>query len=266
MKTIFSFMGMIFIVSLSLVGLIRPLKEKLYMGNLNNKWNLRGFGETKIISNPNFPTIYLLGDSHAGHYGAVITHLAEKNNLNFIMYPQALGLEIINKGTEEHILAPFRKYKNKFKKGDIIIFSASMPKYKLNGEFTKVYKTFLQNTQMIGIKYFLISPTPIFSKVKKGDTCQEEWYRPSWSISPSCFAEINKSEWLASESDSLILIQKFLEENPQVTYIDTFSIICPEDYCRNYDYNSLIYKDNHHLASYGAMKMMKIIENNILSK
>ena len=266
LKTICSFMGMIFISSLSLVGFVRPLKGELYRGDSTNQWNLKGYGETKIINNSNFPTIYLLGDSHAGHYGAAMTNLVEKNNLNFIMHPQAGGLEIINKKTEEHILAPLRKYKKEFKRGDIIIFSSSIPKYKLNGEFTKVYKTFLQETKMIGMKYFLISPTPIFSKVKKGDTCQEEWYRPSWSISPSCFAKVNKKKWMQSESDSLILIQNFLKENPKVTYIDTFSLICPEEFCKNYDKNSLIYKDDHHLTSYGAMKTLKIIENIVLSK
>lgn len=266
LKTICSFIGMIFIASLSLVGFIRPLKGKLYSGDSTNKWNLQGYGETKIINNPNYPTIYLLGDSHAGHYGAAITHLVEKRNLNFIMHPQAGGLEIINKRTEEHILAPLRRYKKEFKRGDIIIFSSSIPKYKLNGEFTKEYKTFLQSTKMIGMKYYLISPTPIFSNVKKGDTCQEEWFRPSWSISPSCFTKVNKKKWINSESESLVLIQNFLKENPKVLYIDTFSLICPEEFCKNYDENSLIYKDDHHLTSYGAMKTLKIIENILLSK
>ncbi len=266
LKTTFSMIGMISLVSITLVGFIRPLKEKLYTGDSNNKWNLKGFGETKIIKNPNFPTIYLLGDSHAGHYGAAMTYLVENRNLNFIMHPQAGGLEIINKDSEEHILAPLRNYKNIFKKGDIIVFSSSIPKYKLNGEFTKAYKTFLESTKTIGMKYFLISPTPLFSKVKKGDTCQEEWYRPTWSINSSCFAKINKSEWLESENESLILIQKFLRKYPEVTYIDTFSLICPEDFCRNYDKNSLMYKDDHHLTSYGAMKMIPVIENIVLSK
>ena len=265
LKTICSMIAMIFIVSLSLVGFIRPLKEKLFTGDSTNKWNLKGFGETKIIKNTDFSTIYLLGDSHAGHYGAAMTYLVENRNLNFIMHPQAGGLEIMNKDSEEHILAPLRRYKNIFKKGDIIIFSSSIPKYKLNGEFTKAYKTFLKSTKIIGMKYFLISPTPIFSKVQKGDTCQKEWYRPSWSINSSCFAKIKKSEWLASESESLILIQKFLRENPEVTYIDTFSQVCPEDFCRNHDKNSLMYKDDHHLTSYGAMKLIPVIETILFS-
>ena len=35
-----------------------------------------------------------------------------------------------------------------------------------------------------------------------------------------------------SENESLILIQKFLRENPEVTYIDTFSLICPEEFAK----------------------------------
>ncbi len=256
---------LLIIASLSLVALGRPLKGKLYVGNKNNKSNIEGFGETKIIKDPSFPTIFLIGDSHAGHYGAAMTYLATKNDFNFIMHPQGEGLKLTNESKEEHVLAPLRKYRNIFKKGDMIIFSSSIGKYKLDGEFTKVYKTFLQKTKNIEMKYFLISPTPEFSKVKKGDTCQEEWYRPSWAISSSCFAEVKKSEWLASEKEPILLIQKFLLANPNVFYIDSFSILCPNDNCKNHDQNSFIYKDAHHLTSYGAMQVSKIIEKNLLA-
>ena len=189
-----------------------------------------------------------------------MTYLAEKKDYNFIMHPQGGGLKLINERKEEHILAPLRNYSNKFKKGDFIIFSSSIGKYNVDGEFTKVYKTFIERTEKIGMKYFLISPTPIFSKVKKGDTCQEEWYRPSWAVSPICFAVINKSEWLASNNQPIKLIKKFLLENPQVSYIDTLSILCPSIYCKNHDEKNFIYKDSHHLTSYGAMKTKEIFE------
>ena len=253
------------IVSLSLVFLGKPLKGRLYLGDEKNKWNIDGFGETKVIKDTSYKTIYLIGDSHAGHYGAVMTFLAEENDFNFIMHPQGGGLKLINESPEEHVLAPLRQYQKIFKKGDIVVFSASISKYKLDAEFTKLYSTFLEKTKHIGVRYFLISPTPQFSKVENGDTCQKEWYRPSWAISPLCFVEVSKSEWLVSQNDSIDLIKKFLLANPEVTYIDSFSILCPDDYCKNNDQNSLLYKDSHHLTSYGAMQMKKIIEKILLS-
>ena len=262
-KVLFYSSGLLTIVSLIIVTLGRPLKGKLYTGSTNNKLNISGFGETKIINNQNFPTIYLIGDSHAGHYGAVMTFLAEKHDYNFIMHPQGGGLNSINKSTEEFVLAPMREYKNKFKQGDIIIFSSSIDKYKDTFDFTKIYQTFLQQTNKKGLKYFLISPTPTFSKVKKGDTCQEEWFRPSWAISPSCFTKVNKNEWLSSNSESNFLVKNFLLKNSSVSYIDTFSLLCPNDYCKNYDQNSFLYKDSHHLTTYGAMKMRERIETSI---
>ena len=177
------------------------------------------------------------------------------------MHPQGGGLNLINESAEEHVLAPMRKYKNKLKVGDIIVFSSSIDKYNRTIDFTKTYQTFLENTKKIGIKYFLISPTPTFSKVKKGDTCQKEWFRPSWAISSLCFTKVNKNEWIASNSETNLLIKNFLIRNPRVFYIDTFSLLCPDDYCKNHDQNSFMYKDAHHLTSYGAMKMKKIIEN-----
>ena len=255
--------GMLTIVSLIIFSLGRPLKGKLYTGSLNNKWNISGYGETKIINDLSLPTIYLIGDSHAGHYGALMTFLANKKYLNLIMHPQGSALKLFNKSSEEYVLAPLRHYKNKFKKGDIIIFSSSISKYKESVGFTKSYQTFIQETNQKGIKYFLISPTPTFSKVKNLDTCQEEWYRPSWAISKSCFTKVNKSKWLLSKEEPILLIKNFLIENPNVNYIDTFSLLCPNDYCKNYDEHSFLYKDSHHLTSYGAMKMIKIIETSV---
>ena len=113
-----------------------------------------------------------------------MTDLVNKKDFNFVMHPQGGGLKLISMRTEEHVLAPLRQYQNSFKKGDIIIFSSSMSKYKVDGEFTKLYTKFIQKTKKIGMKYILISPTPQFSNVKKGDTCQEEWYRPSWLYHP----------------------------------------------------------------------------------
>ena len=255
--------GLLTIVSLIIISLGRPLKGKLYTGSIYNKWNISGFGETKIINDLSRPTIYLIGDSHAGHYGALMTYLANKKDFNFIMHPQGSGLKLINESSEEHVLAPLRYYENKFKKGDIIIFSSSISKYKDSIRFTNSYQTFIEKTKKIGVKYFLISPTPTFSKVKNLDTCQEEWYRPSLSISKSCFTKVNKSKWLLSKKEPSLLIKNFLDINPNVLYIDTFSLLCPKDYCKNYDQKSFLYKDSHHLTSYGAMKMKEKIETSI---
>ena len=108
---------------------------------------MKVYRETKVTHNPLMPTIYLIGDSHAGHFGAVMTHLVNKNKLNFVMHPRGNGLKLLNKkgdvispeeyyllnnNREEFILAPLREYKNNFKKGNIIIFSANITKYHTN--------------------------------------------------------------------------------------------------------------------------------------
>ena len=118
----------------------------------------------------------------------------------------------------------------------------------------------------VEMKYILISPTPSFSGVKGGFTCQEEWYRPSWAISPLCFAEVKKSEWFASNSVPISKIEKFLLANPKVSYLDTFSVLCPDIYCKNHDQHSFMYRDRSHLTSYGAMKLSNTIETFIRSQ
>ena len=183
------------------------------------------------------------------------------------MHPQGAGLKTLHKNQKEDILAPLREYKNKFKKGDVIIFSATIQKYKDYGkDWTKLYETFLQQTKDVGMKFILISPTPSFSGVNRGYTCQKEWYRPSWAISPLCFGQVNKSEWFASNDAPITLIEKFLLANPKVSYIDGFPILCPNTYCKNHDQLSLLYKDQSHLSSYGAMKLSNTIETVIRSK
>ncbi len=106
LKFLFCTSGILFMASLIIITLGRPLKGKLYAGDLNNKWNITSFGETSIINDLNLPTIYLIGDSHAGHYGAVMTYLAERKNFNLIMHPQGGGLNLINESSEEFVLAP----------------------------------------------------------------------------------------------------------------------------------------------------------------
>ena len=224
------------------------------------------YEETKITHNPLLPTIYFVGDSHTGHYGAVMTHLAGKKKFNLIMHPNGDGLKLLNKDFEEYVQAPLRKYKNNFKKGDIILFSAHIRKYTNNNNFTKQYETFIKQTQNKELKYILFSPTPTFAVNKSGYICQEEWYRPSWVISPLCFAELKKSEWLESHTEQLANIEKFLLVNPKVLYLDTFSLICPDLYCKNYDKQTLMYKDKTHLTSEAAMKLSNIIETFISSK
>ena len=143
---------------------------------------------------------------------AVVEAHMKKSDL--IMHPQGYGLKLLNDNNnmKEFILAPLREYKNKFKKGDIIIFSARIEKYKNENNWIKLYETFIQQTQKIGMKFTLISPTPIFPNLKEnqelGYLCQEEWYRPAWKISPLCFDELKKSEWFATNSMSIAKIKQ----------------------------------------------------------
>ena len=259
--------GVIITLSGGLFTLDKPLKGKLFTGDQYNKWNMKIFSATKIINDSMLPTVYLFGDSHAGHYGVVMTDLAGKKNFNLITHPNGEGLKRQMKNRSEFITAALQTYKNNFKKGDIIIFAAHKGKYYgENQNWIKLYSTFIKQTQNIGLKFILISPTPTFSGVKNGYTCQKEWYRPSWAISPSCFEEIKKREWFASNAVSIDKIQQFLLANPEVSYLDAFSIVCPDPYCKNHDQLSNLYKDKHHLSSYGAMKVSNAIETFIRSK
>ena len=183
------------------------------------------------------------------------------------MHPHGNGIKLLNKNNkEEYVLAPLRKYKKNFKKGDIIIFSAKIDKYENGMDWTRQYKFFMNQTQNIGVNFILISPTPTFNSIKKGDTCQEEFFRPTWAISPNCFGEVKKSEWFTANNIPISMIEKFLLENPKVSYIDAFSIICPKQYCKNHEGSLLLFKDSHHLSSYGAMKFSDIIKTFTKSK
>ena len=268
-KTFVAGGGVLVTLTGSLMVLGKPLKGKLFTGDQYNVRNMKIYRDLQINHSPLLPTIYVIGDSHAGHYGAAMTHLANKKEFNFIINPRADGLKkpkVANIDLREYILAPLQEYKNNFKKGDVIIFSAHIEKYQNEYNWTKLYETFMQQTQKIGMKFILISPTPTFSNVKGGYICQKEWYRPSWQISPFCFGEVKKSKWLANNAVSIAKIKKFLLANPQISYLDTFSILCPETYCKNHDNNEFTYKNKHHLSSYGAMKASKAIYSFIRSK
>ena len=177
------------------------------------------------------------------------------------------GLKPKKQNNPDLIMEPQRKYLKKFKNGDIIIFVAYIGKYNNKHNWTKKYETFIQQTKNMELKFILISPTPTFSEeMKFGYTCQEEWYRPSWKISPLCFSKIKKSEWFESNTMPISKIEKFLLANPKVSYIDEFSILCSDQYYKNHDQNAFMYRDSHHLTSYGAMQISNTLETFIRSK
>ena len=261
--------GVIVTLTSCIFTLDERLKNKLFTGNRNNKSYVtyleNNITYSPILPSPFLRTIYLIGDSHAAHYEELITSIANKKRFKFVMIPQGVSLKLLTRSNEEDVLTPLQEYKKRFKKGDVIIFSAHINKYYKNGQdWTKRYETLLRETQNIGIKFILISPTPIFSDVKSAYICQEEWYRPSSAISPIC--QVNKSEWFTNNNVPISKIEKFLLGNPKVSYIDAFSIICPDPYCKNHDDHSLMYIDESHLTSYGAMKLYKTIETLIRSK
>ena len=113
----------------------------------------------------------------------------------FLLFSKAVGNDLTT---------PIPQYGfHGLKDGDIIIFSAHIDKYKHENDLTKHFETFLQQTKNVGMKFILISPTPSFSGVRGGYTCQEELYRPSWAISQLCFAEVKKSKWFAFNNVSI---------------------------------------------------------------
>ena len=259
--------GVLITLSGFIFALGEPFKGKLFAGNQFNKWNIKVFRHMLISHDPILPTIYLIGDSHAGHYGEAFINIVGENEFNFRMHSSGDGLNLQSKSKDEWILAPIRDYKNEFKKGDIIIFSANIPRYNKKREFwTKRYEIFLEKTKNIGMKYFLIYPTPHFDGVLEAVICQEEWYRPEWAISPLCFAQVNKKEWFASNIEEFKFIDQFLLDNPSVTNIDPYPIICPLRYCENKDQNAFVFKDANHLSSYGAMKLRNTINTFLRSK
>ena len=249
----YSFSGLILFLGKSFEG-------SLFLGSEYSKWNLHVFRDKKVIRDKKARTIYLLGDSYAGHYGAVMHYLADKNGFNLIMHPQGNGLKLKRNNNAEYILAPLRNYKEDFNKGDIIVFSASIAKYGYENDWTSLYETFIDQTQNIEMTFILLSPIPTFPSLKRGDVCSKEWFRPSWSISDDCFGRINKNDWLSSKFVSFKSIRKFQYENPMVEYIDSLFVICPKSYCFNYDQTALLYKDGSHLSSYGSMKFINTIE------
>ena len=114
------------------------------------------------------------------------------------------------------------------------------------------------------MRYILISPTISFlSGTYLG--LAKRMVRPTWAISPKCLVSLKKSEWIEANKASIKLIEKFLLEN-KVIYIDAVSILCPDIYCNNHDKDTLIYSDEQHLSSYGAMKLNKYIQTLIRPK
>lgn len=115
-----------------------------------------------------------------------------------------------------------------------------------------------------GINLIVIGPTPYFRNGTFA-LCQEEWYRPSISISSSCT--------LVKRST---LIKEFLTYNKYLTHLEKsydkvhvirpFAILCKKDsiYCDPVDKRgNYLYHDAIHLSSKGALKIKGLIKSTL---
>lgn len=198
--------------------------------------------------------IFIIGDSHAGHLGALFEKL--KSNFQLSIYLHARGSGI-NGATKVNFINPvLETYKNQINSGDLIVISTFLKDgitKKLFDEYTEAIS--LANIR--GAKIILFNPTPYFSKMIPYSHCNIAWYRPKFVIPEECNAKVSRSKLKSEILTTIKVLDKLAANYKNVFVFDAFSVLCPEsnEFCKSSKNSRSLYKDDNHLSSYGAISL-----------
>jgi len=85
--------------------------------------------------------------------------------------------------------------------------------------------------------------------------CQQEWFRPQWSLSPQCQKVlINRS----AEENRLVplrgLLNQLDQSIPNLTVFNPFNSLCPPSQreCSTHAGERMLFSDSNHLTNAGA--------------
>ena len=294
-KTFFTALFSLALTFLGMVVLSKPLKGKLFLGNLQNFSDSQetfyhlddGFCPYKIkekIGNfkriryaqcffdnkENNRTIFFIGDSHnlALLAGAELVSKYLKSNLYF-----NFGFPSLK--DDEYIFDSYNEIIKSINKGDLVFITLRMPFYFLNQlkehhsndnklkawtiSVERLAKVLLEKNTNIVIS----TPTPEFpyGELKRCKSQNEQWFNKYGK--KICSKPIS---YFSSGSGLYVKIIKKLEvlssENSNIYLFDGLKAMCPKNECQFSLNEKVLYWDSNHISHYGSKYLLtpKIIK------
>jgi peptidoglycan/LPS O-acetylase OafA/YrhL len=242
--------------SISTVGFVLTtafLRHRLYQGGeavyQNNKLYQSLIAKCRYNCSKN---VFVFGDSHAGHLGALFEMLHSKDKFSVYLHARGYGISNI-KGIGSFINPGLEKYQSKISSGDIIIISTFSNKG-IDRKVAVQYKKAISIATARGASVVIVSPMPYFSNIVPYVHCHKAWYRPAFAIPKECTAYVSRSQLQQEMASTNEFISGLSASNENVFVFDAFSTLCPEEeeICTNMRGGRSLYKDDNHLSTYGA--------------
>lgn len=219
--------------------------------------------------------IFVLGDSHAGAYGTMLSMLQNETNVSVQIFskggcPIANLLRTANSECTQFIEEITKKINSEAKSGDIV-FLASLRMNRFGDQWAKFNQVdvaeiqsgpnssknrelafqeanlIIDRFESAGLTVVIDAPKPIF---KSPPFRCSDWFN---SNNPVCEAgaQISRSELLNHRKPVMDSISKLTSQHPKLVVWDPFSILCPTSTCIPTDNNLPLFFDGDHLSGHG---------------
>ncbi|MGB0749268.1 MAG: acyltransferase family protein [Magnetospiraceae bacterium] len=234
-------------------------------------------------------TLFVIGDSHAGAYGAMLKMASKKLGLDFdILTHSGCGLATLKSARSEACQAPIHAFmaeiERRAKPGDMV-FLASLRAYRLSdqwGEYdpavvdTRVFgaapaakrkealeeaSALLNHLQERQIKVIIDTPKPTFRAPPF--RCMD-WFNRSNAVCKPGFS-IDRNELQAVSQPVRESLKVLKTRHPGLIVWDPFPILCPEERCDAFRDGKPLFFDGDHLTGYGNILLYPAFEKLLLS-
>ena len=219
----------------------------------------------KTLGENNFQHLYIIGDSHAGNYIALLPMLATSHNLGITsLYVKALPppLYVLQKkfARSSDAMAQIlvtQQVLERARAGDIILISRYLLEGTYSPEWVDNVKQFAKTAQSKGATVVISMPIPGFQEKKDNpnqsmDYCTVQWYRPH--PSPDCHLSASREDLIKQIQPIDAALRKLAGTTDNVKIFDPFPDLCPRGQaeCSNYIASNRTYFDTNHLNYRGS--------------
>ncbi|MET4577658.1 acyltransferase family protein [Ottowia thiooxydans] len=235
-------------------------------------------GEKRLLKNDTFekctlkpisshlPTIWLMGDSHAGHLQAMLWDLHEETGVGVHLIETPGKYFPLVGGEFEPREKIFQRVKAAMRPHDIFMVSRIYLERYGDGVaddldyWVEEVEELAEELNEKGVNLVVSGPPPIFNFEYKSSCASVLFPKDNCSVPREQLANrVNKVEEVLSQS---------AQEHPNMYVFSSFSFICPpnQKWCSPVDGDMFMYRDKDHLNVYGASKLTAGFEDFLAKK
>ena len=233
----------------------------------------------RVMRHPGKPTLFFIGDSHTNSFIPLGEDILKNGNFN-VSFAARGGCpfpDFSPKASNQHLadrykLCPessdqeLQYLKSQTRPGDSIVIVNNLGSYLLGKQQQDAQKAFAKAIYQLtrdmaprGVRVILFGSMPSFasrSEVRLPLTsCQEEWFRPRWSLNSQCKpVQVSRSAENARLAPLGRLLEQLDQSIPNLTVFDPFDSLCPpsQTSCSTHAGDRMLFSDSNHVTNEGA--------------